>query len=115
MLYLIIYNYKEGDGLEKKCECKNSGCGKNRIPERITVSAFGKEITNRDLVCRKCAYKKRGDTKSCLRFDEKPEEVLGGGSCPLFLADGAELSGKSGCGDRGSSCKSCGNCGGCGQ
>ena len=99
--------------MEKKCKCQNSGCGKNRIPDRITVSAFGKEIANRDLVCKKCAYKKRGDTKSCLRFEEKPDEVLGGGSCSLFLADGSDISGKSACNDCGDCGSSCGSCGGC--
>ena len=96
---------------KKNCNCKNGGCGKNRIPGRITLSIDGNEITNRDLVCRNCAYKKRGDTKSCLRFGEKPFEVLSGGECALFLADGSELSGKNGRCDEG--CGGCSDCGEC--
>lgn len=92
--------------MEKKCGCKGSK-GKNYIPDRITLDFNGKEITNRDLACRNCAYKKRGNTLSCLLFEQKPEAVLVGGECEKFLRDGSELSGKKGgCGD-------CGDCGGC--
>jgi len=96
--------------LEKKnCRCKNGGKGHNFIPDRITVTGEGgKEISNRDLVCHHCAYKKRGDSSSCLKYAEKPKEVLAGGKCEGFLG---ELGSKShGCGD----CGDCGNCGDCG-
>lgn len=92
--------------MEKKCGCKGSK-GKNYIPDRITLDFDGKEITNRDLACRSCAYKKRGNTLSCLLFEQKPEAVLSGGECEKFLRNGSELSEKKGgCGD-------CGDCGGC--
>ena len=101
--------------MEKKCDCKNGGCGKNRLPNRITVASSGGEITNRDLICRKCAYKKRGDTKSCLRFEEKPAEVIAGGKCALFLSDGSDFDRKGGCSDCSDcgGCSDCGSCGGC--
>ncbi|MBQ3561190.1 MAG: hypothetical protein IJM98_11415 [Oscillospiraceae bacterium] len=103
--------------MEHSCKCKKGGKGHNYIPERITVfGEGGKEITNRDLVCHHCAYKKRGDTSSCLRFEAKPPEVLAGGKCDAFLSTGHDLGQKShecdGCGDCGD-CKSCENgCGG---
>lgn len=110
--------------MEHKCRCKNGGKGHNFIPDRITVSGEGgKEISNRDLVCHHCAFKKRGDTSACLRFDKKPPEVLAGGKCEAFLSSGHDLGGKShGCGDCGdcgdckNDCGSCGNdCGNCGD
>lgn len=92
----------------KNCKCKNKGRGHNFIPDRITVTGEdGKEISNRDLACHHCAYKKRGDTAACLRFEKKPESVLAGGECEAFLSAGIEVGGKS----RG--CKDCGGCGGC--
>lgn len=86
--------------MEKKQGCKRGSCGKNKVPGRITVSLDGKEITNRALLCRGCVYKKRGDTASCLRFDEKPREVLEGGACEHYLRDtiGGPVSGCGGCG-----------------
>ena len=97
--------------MEHKCRCKNGGKGHNFIPDRITVTGEGgKEISNRDLVCHHCVYKKRGDTSSCLRFEQKPAAVLAGGKCEAFL--NGDLDGKNhGCGD----CGDCGNCGDCGE
>lgn len=92
--------------MEKKCGCKGSK-GKNYIPGRITLDLDGKEVSNRDLVCRDCTYKKRGDTLSCLLFEQKPEAVLGGKACEKYLRDGSKLSGKK------SGCSDCGECGGC--
>ena len=47
--------------MEHKCRCKNGGRGHNFIPDRITVSGEGgKEISNRDLVCHHCVYKRNG-------------------------------------------------------
>ena len=101
--------------MEHKCRCKNGGKGHNFIPGRITVNGEGgREISNRDLVCHHCVYKKRGDTSSCLRFDKKPAEVLSGGKCEAFL--NGDFDGKNhGCGDCGSCGNDCGNCGGCGD
>lgn len=100
----------------KKCACKKGGKGHNFIPDRITVlGEGGKEITNRDLACHHCTYKKRGDTSSCLRFEKKPEGVLAGGECEAFLPSGHDLGGHGGCGDCGDcgDCKNdCGSCGG---
>lgn len=67
-----------------------------------------REVTNRDLLCRKCVYKKRGDTASCLRYEQKPESVFSG-SCEFFLKDGAELT-KGGCSDCSGGCSDCGSC-----
>ena len=93
--------------MEKKgCNCKKGGHGHNYIPGRITVDIGGSEVSNRELACRDCAYKKRGDTLSCLRFDKKPEAVLSGGECEVYLKDGSELMGNKGC-----SCGGCGHCG----
>ena len=92
--------------MEKKCGCKGSK-GKNYIPGRITLDLDGKEVSNRDLVCRDCTYKKRSDTLSCLLFEQKPEAVLGGEACEKYLRDGSKLSGKK------SGCSDCGECGGC--
>ena len=94
----------------KNCRCKKNGHGHNFIPDRITVSGEGgKEISNRDLVCHHCAYKKRGDTASCLKFDKKPKAVLSGGKCEAFLSAGIDIGGKShSCGDCGNDCGSCG-------
>ncbi len=105
--------------MEHKCKCKKGGRGHNFIPDRITLTDdIGSEISNRDLVCHHCTYKKRGDTLSCLRFDKKPDYVLEGKECEAFLSSGHDL-GKSGhdCGDCGScgECNDCGNCGGCGD
>ena len=107
--------------MEKKgCSCKKNGKGHNYIPDRITVfGESGNEISNRDLVCHHCAYKKRGDTSSCLKFAEKPKEVLAGGKCEAFLNAGHDLGGKNhGCGDCGdcnNHCEGCdGVCTGCG-
>lgn len=93
------------------CGCKKNGRGHNFIPERITLKGEGGEITNRDLVCHHCAFKKRGDTLSCLRFKKKPGGVLAGGECEAFLSTGEELGGSrsAGCGD----CKSCHEHGAC--
>ena len=105
---------------KKNCACKKNGKGHNYIPDRITVSGEGgKEISNRDLVCHHCAYKKRGDTSSCLRYEEKPKEVLSGGKCESFLSTGHDLgiksSGCDDCGDCGGNCDGCdGICTGCG-
>lgn len=105
---------------KKNCKCKNGGKGHNYIPDRITVSGRdGKEITNRDLVCHRCAYKKRGDTSACLRFDKKPEAVLSGGECEAFLSGGSDLDTKkhscTNCGECENECGSCsGECTGCG-
>lgn len=101
----------------KNCKCKKGGRGHNFIPERITVfGEGGKEISNRDLVCHHCTYKKRGDTSSCLRFEKKPGEVLAGGKCEAFLSTGHELGAKNhGCGDCGNECGTCGDCGNCGS
>ena len=98
------------------CACKKNGRGHNFIPDRITVfGEGGKEISNRDLVCHHCAFKKRGDTGACLRFEKKPDSVLAGGECEAFLSSGHELGGKNrGCGDCGDCKNDCGNnCGGC--
>lgn len=91
--------------MEHKCSCKKEGRGKNYIKGRITLDLGDKEISNRDLVCRGCVYKKRGDTLSCLIFEHKPDAVLSGGECDRFLQDGSGLSG----GKKGG----CGECGGC--
>lgn len=110
--------------MEHKCKCKNGGKGHNFIPDRITVKGEnGNEISNRDLVCHHCTYKKHGDTVSCLRYDRKPESVLSGGECESFLSSGHDF-GKSGhgcsnsCGDCKNDCGDCGDCkndcGGCG-
>ena len=104
----------------KNCRCKKNGHGHNFVPDRITVfGEGGKEIINRDLVCHHCAYKKRGDTAACLRFEKKPEAVLAGGKCEAFLSAGIEIGGKGhscgDCGDCGNDCGSCGGeCSGCG-
>ncbi len=104
------------------CGCKKNGKGHNFIPERITVlGEGGKEITNRDLVCHHCLYKKRGDTGACLKYEQKPEEVLRGGNCESFIASSVEPGKNHGCSDCksdcGSHCDSCGgvctDCGGC--
>ena len=106
--------------MEKKgCACKKNGRGHNFIPDRITVfGEGGKENTNRDLICHHCAFKKRGDTASCLRFEKKPDSVLAGGEFEAFLSSGHDLGIKtSGCGDCGNDCGSCtgecDRCGGC--
>ena len=107
----------------KNCKCKKGGRGHNFIPDRITVTGEnGNEISNRDLVCHHCTYKKRGDTSSCLRFEQKPAEVLAGGKCEAFLSSGHDLGGKihdcdhcGDCGDCGNNCEGCdGICTGCG-
>ena len=95
---------------KKNCACKNGSCGKNRTPDRITVKLGGAEITNRDLLCRSCVYKKRGDTASCMRYEKKPEAVLSGGVCELFLG---EVASKSRAADLEE--HSCGECSGCGR
>lgn len=90
--------------MEKRgCKCKKEGRGHNYMPGRITVTLDGKEVSNRELACRDCAYKKRGDTLSCLRFEEKPDTVLAGGECELYLKDGSDLMGNKSC----SPCKGC--------
>ena len=100
---------------KKKCACKNGGCGKNRTPDRITVKLGEEEITNRDLICRSCVYKKRGDTTSCMRYEKKPEAVLSGGACEYFLGEVGAKKGGCDCGDCGEhSCNDCGDCGNCG-
>lgn len=92
--------------MEKKtCGCKNGGCGKNAVPERISVTLGEREITNRDLLCRNCVYKKRGDTASCFRYEKKPDAVFSG-TCEFFLQDGADLS-KGACGECSDGCKNC--------
>ena len=103
---------------KKNCRCKNGGKGHNFIPDRITVTGEGgKEISNRDLVCHHCAYKKRGDTSSCLKYAEKTKEVLAGGNCEGFLGElGSKSHGCGDCGDCGNcggECDGCGDCGGC--
>lgn len=102
---------------KKNCACKKNGRGHNFIPDRITVTGEGgKEISNRDLVCHHCAYKKRGDTTSCLKYEEKPKAVLLGENCEGFLNAGHDLGGKThgcgDCGDCGSCSDHCGDCGG---
>ena len=92
--------------LEKKtCACKNGGCGKNAVPERISVTLGDREVTNRDLICRKCVYKKRGDTAACLRYEKKPESVFSG-ECAFYLREEVGVS-HGGC----SGCSEHGNCG----
>lgn len=91
--------------MEHKCGCKKDGKGHNYIKGRITLDLGDKEISNRDLVCRSCAYKKRGDTLSCLIFEHKPESVLSGGECPRFIKDGINLSK-----EKNGGCGECGNC-----
>ena len=84
------------------------------MPERITVTLGEREVTNRDLLCRKCVYKKRGDTASCLRYEQKPEGVFSG-ECEFFLKDGAGFSRESG-GDCSGGCSGCSegcSCGSC--
>lgn len=104
----------------KNCRCKKGEKGNNFIPDRITLKGEnGTEITNRDLMCHHCAYKKRGDTLACLRFEKKPKEVLAGGKCEAFLSSGHDLGKKNrgcdDCGDCGNGCGSCnGECTGCG-
>lgn len=94
--------------MEKRgCNCKKEGRGHNYVPGRITVTLDGNDVSNRELACRDCAYKKRGDTLSCLRFEEKPAAVLAGGECEFYLKDGSSLMGNKGC----SSCGGCGHCG----
>ena len=94
--------------MEKRgCNCKKEGRGHNYVPGRITVTLDGNEVSHRELACRDCAYKKRGDTLSCLRFEEKPAAVLAGGECEFYLKDGSSLMGNKGC----SSCGGCGHCG----
>ncbi len=106
ILNLLNSSLKGGGTLENKgCKCKKGGHGHNYITSRITINLDGNEISNRDLVCRDCAYKKRGNTASCLRFDKKPDTVLGGGECKAYLKDGSDLMGK-----KGHSCGGCGNC-----
>lgn len=109
--------------MEHKCGCKKNGRGHNFIPDRITVKGEGgTEISNRDLICHHCTYKKRGDTSSCLKYKEKPAAVLAGGKCDSFLSTGHDLSGKDhncgdcgDCGDCKNECGSCsGECTGCG-
>ncbi len=100
------------------CGCKKNGKGHNFMPERITLAGEGgKEITNRDLACHHCVYKKRGDTLSCLKYEQKPEGVLKGEPCESFLSTGHDLGKNSGahsCGDCGGDCGgSCTDCGGC--
>ncbi len=98
---------KAANTLEKKsCNCKKNGRGHNYIPGRITIDIEGKEISNRELVCRDCAYKKRGNTAACLRYDQKPPSVLSGGECEFYLKDGSGLLGK-----KEHSCGGCGHCG----
>ncbi len=100
------------------CNCKKNGKGHNFIPDRITVlGEGGNEITNRDLVCHHCVYKKRGDTSSCLKYEKKPESVFNGKGCESFLSSGHDLGGNkhscADCGDCAGDCKnSCGSCGG---
>ena len=106
LLNFTEISLKEGIYTEKKCGCRGSK-GKNYIPGRITLDLNGKEVSNRELACRSCAYKKRGDTLSCLIFEQKPEGVLAGGECEKYLQDGSGLSGKKG------GCGSCGECGEC--
>ena len=94
--------------MEKRgCNCKKEGRGHNYVPGRRTVNRGGNEGSNGELACRDCAYKKRGDTLSCLRFEEKPAAVLTGGECEFYLKDGSSLMGNKGC----SSCGGCGHCG----
>lgn len=96
--------------MEHKCRCRNGGKGHNFIPERITAAGEGgREISNRDLVCHHCVYKKRGDTLSCLKFEKKPEEVIRGGKCEAFLSTGHDL------GKNSHDCDHCGDCGSCGN
>ncbi len=100
------------------CNCKKNGKGHNFIPERITVTgADGAEITNRDLICHHCVYKKRGDTSSCLKYEKKPESVFEAKFCEGFLSSGEDLTKNHGCKTCESHCDGCDgvctNCGGC--
>lgn len=106
------------------CNCKKNGKGHNYIPERITVlGENGKEITNRDLVCHHCVYKKRGDTSSCLKYSEKPETVFSKKTCESFLSASLDPEAAkhncSDCDEKCGNCNSCGgecsDCGGCGK
>lgn len=63
------------------------GCGKNRVEDRITLDLGNREITNRDLVCKNCTYKKRGNTVSCYKFEKKPDDILEGANCEFFLKE----------------------------
>lgn len=81
------------------------GCGKNRVENRIIFDTGEKEISNRDLVCRDCTYKKRGDTLSCYKYEKKPEEILKGDSCEFYLK--ADVMGNSSSCD--GNCKNCKN------
>lgn len=87
--------------MEEKKKC--AGCGKNRSENRILADVGGRAVSNRDIVCRDCAYKKRGDTGSCFAFEEKPRDVLAGGACEKYLK--GDIMGK----NRG--CEGCGGCG----
>ena len=75
LLNFTEISLKEGIYTEKKCGCRGSK-GKNYIPGRITLDLNGKEVSNRELACRSCAYKKRGDTLSCLIFEQSRRTCL---------------------------------------
>lgn len=88
--------------MEERKKCGGCGCGKNRSENRILAEVGGREISNRDIKCRDCTYKKKGDTVSCFMFDPKPDEVMAGGNCEKYLKD--DVLGKK------QSCGGCGNC-----
>lgn len=87
-----------------KCENCGRGCGKNKSENRILADIEGKSVSNRDIVCRDCTYKKKGDTKSCYIYEAKPEDILLGGKCEKYLK--GDIMGKNE-----SSCKGCKGCG----
>lgn len=48
-----------------------------------------RRITNDDLVCKDCVSRyddhiKMGNTSVCKKYDEKPNQVLSGGSCEKY-------------------------------
>lgn len=58
------------------------------LEKRIESEArAGRRISNKDLVCKHCAYKyddskKLGNTSRCQAFKRKPTNILLGGNCP---------------------------------
>lgn len=66
----------------------------NEIEKRIkSEQQCMSRLTNDMLVCKDCVYKlddsvKLGNTTRCLRYDDKPNEVLLGGKCDGYSNEG---------------------------